>query len=196
MVFIAMCALENSFSELLDLFEFMPFGRFGEVRSEYMPEQKESEDLQIALEAWKKTIDVQQHFNELEFRIRNFAVTVFVAILGLAGIAVQNHVFVTVFNLRASLASWLLLVGLIGWIAFYFMDRFWYHRLLIGAVKHGGSIEEKLMNDHPSIALTKAISDASPIPISRRWKIHSTQKIDLFYALVFVLLLIAIWALH
>jgi hypothetical protein len=187
--------LENSFSELLDLFEFIPFSRFGEVRGEYMLEQKEPEDLQTALEAWKKTIDVQQHFNELEFRIRNFAVTVFVAILGLAGIALQSHVFVTAFNLRTSLPSWILLVGLIGWIAFYFMDRFWYHPLLIGAVRHGESIEKKLMDDHPSIALTEAISKASPIPIFR-WKIHSSQKIDLFYALVFVLLLIAIWAVH
>ncbi len=132
-----------------------------------MPDQKEREDNQIVMEAWKKTIDVQQHFNELEFRIRNFAVTVFVAILGLAGVAVQNHVFVTILTFRTSLASWILLVGLIGWFAFYFMDRLWSHRLLIGAVRHGESIENEMIKDHPSIALTKAISTASPIKFFR-----------------------------
>lgn len=160
-----------------------------------MPDQKEGEDIQIALEAWKKTIEVQEHFNDLEMRIRNFAVTVFVAILGVAGVAVQNHLFITVLNFRISLASWLLLAGLIGWSAFYFMDRLWYHRLLIGAVGHGQFIENELMKDHPSIALTHAISKASPSKFFR-WNIHSSRKIDLFYALVAVLSLIAMWAVH
>ena len=34
------------------------------------------ESTQFALETWKKTVDVQQHFNDLEMRIRNFAITV------------------------------------------------------------------------------------------------------------------------
>lgn len=160
-----------------------------------MPDQKECEPIQIALEAWKKTIDVQQHFNDLELRIRNFAVTVFVAILGVAGIALQNHIFITIFNFRTSLASWILVAGLIGWFAFYFMDRFWYHHLLSGAVTHGQVIEDGLKQAYPSIALTHAISKASPSKFFGL-SIHSSQKIDIFYALVTVLLLIAIWAIH
>ena len=34
-----------------------------------------------ALEVWKTTVDVQKHFNELELKIRNFAITVVGAFL-------------------------------------------------------------------------------------------------------------------
>ena len=31
------------------------------------------------VEAWKKTVDVQQQFNDIELRIRNYAITLLVA---------------------------------------------------------------------------------------------------------------------
>jgi hypothetical protein len=34
-----------------------------------------AEMVKLAVEAWKKTVDVQQHFNDLELRVRNFAIT-------------------------------------------------------------------------------------------------------------------------
>jgi hypothetical protein len=40
----------------------------------------------FALEVWKKTIDVQQHFNTIEMQIRNFAITVLTATIGAAGV--------------------------------------------------------------------------------------------------------------
>ncbi len=167
-----------------------------------MSEQKEFDDLQFILEAWKKTIDVQQHFNDLELRIRNFAVTALVAIFGVAGVAIQNKIAVKFFNINTSLASWLFLAGLIGWLAFYYMDRFWYHRLLVGAVKHGEAIEDSVLNlqgldpiTAKSIELTKAISKASPHKFFRM-SIHSSTKINIFYLTVSVLFVIAFWAVH
>ena len=82
-----------------------------------MHEQKQFDELQFILEAWKKTIDVQQHFNDLELRIRNFAVTALVAIFGVAGVAIQNKIAVKFFSINTSLASWLFLAGLLGWLA-------------------------------------------------------------------------------
>lgn len=164
------------------------------------------ENLQLVLEAWKKTIEVQQHFNDLELRIRNLAITILAAIFGLTGVAISNHVFIILFNWTIPLASWLLLVGLVSWLAFYFMDRCWYHSLLGGAVKHATTIENRIKQSLPDITLTTDISQASPMVLSlprrcpyrlnrphrshclfcpycppRQIKIHSTQKMDIFY---------------
>jgi hypothetical protein len=39
---------------------------------------------EVQVEIWKKTVDVQQHFNDLELRIRNFALAVLGAFWHLA----------------------------------------------------------------------------------------------------------------
>ena len=63
--------LKNSFKDILDFFDFFNF------------ESKSSDKyLSSVLEIWKKTIDVQQHFNDIELRIRNFALTAFTFIIG------------------------------------------------------------------------------------------------------------------
>jgi len=40
---------------------------------------------------WKTTVVVQQHFNDLELRIRNFAVTLLVTVIGAAALALKEH---------------------------------------------------------------------------------------------------------
>ena len=130
---------------------------------------------QLILEAWKQTIAVQQHFNDIELRIRNYAITLLGALFGVAAYAFKEH------------ASWIIVEALLGaslilCYAFYFMDRHWYHRLLIGAVRHGVSIED---NAPPQLALTKAIGAASPVTLWW-WKneLHSDTKITLFYSFI------------
>jgi len=44
-------------------------------------------------------------------------------------------------GIRIDLGGALVLVGLLGWMLFYFVDYRWYHRLLVGSVKHGKLIE-------------------------------------------------------
>ena len=39
----------------------------------------------------------------------------------------------------------LCLVGLVTWAAFFMMDKYWYHRLLKGAVDQGLFVETRLM---------------------------------------------------
>lgn len=47
-----------------------------------MSTETEPVKMDFVIEAWKKTIDVQQHFNTIEMQIRNIAVTVLTATIG------------------------------------------------------------------------------------------------------------------
>lgn len=142
------------------------------------------------IEIWKTIVDVQKHFNELEMRIRNVAVTVLAAFLAAAGYTMKENLHVQLWTGDISLTSLVLMGGVLVWLAFYGMDRFWYHQLLIGAVKQGLVAENALAADYPEIRLTKAIGDESPISLFG-WKIHSSRKIDIFYLLIAALLGIA-----
>jgi hypothetical protein len=130
------------------------------------------------LEVWEKCLDVQMHFNGIELQIRNYAVTLLVAVIGAAAYALKEHLDVKLFGHNFSMALAILPAGILGWYAFYFMDRHWYHRLLLGSVFHTIKIEKAV---GPELQLGVAIGEASPIPIFGK-KMHSTQKIDLFYA--------------
>jgi hypothetical protein len=45
------------------------------------------------------------------------------------------------------------LFGIFGAYLFYFIDRYWYHRLLVGSVKHAIEIEKKYKNEMPELSL-------------------------------------------
>jgi phosphoglycolate phosphatase-like HAD superfamily hydrolase len=170
--------LEASFGEVLEPFQFTSFVGQSQDR------------LQQAVEAWKKTVDVQQHFNDLELRIRNYAITILAAIFTAAAFTIASGHRLTVFGLDMPLGSALLIVGLVPWGAFYFMDRHWYHRLLLGAVSHAEFIESRINRALPELALTRAISKGSPSKFLR-WQIHSPKKIAIFYFLGAVFIVIA-----
>lgn len=158
--------LEDSFGEILQLFEFSRFAS---------PEHQPSG---AVIEVWKKTVDVQQHFNDLELRIRNYALTVLGGLFAVFGFAIKEHAY-----------NWgfigVLVAALFLIYAFYFMDRHWYHRLLIGSVNQGLFIENRYRNNFPEIGLTKAIGDRSPAKV---WwwpgEMHSDTRALVFYAIV------------
>jgi hypothetical protein len=99
------------------------------------------------------------------------------------------------------------------WSAFYLMDRFWYHRLLKGAVASAIPIEDIIFNQLPSSLSQPADSLIGPSAISslggglgngisanssiyilgqgRKYKylrIDSSSKIDIFYTSIFIVL--------
>jgi hypothetical protein len=126
----------------------------------------ELQRLALVVDVWKKTVDVQQHFNDLALRIRNFALTLLVGVLGGTALALKDApALISIHGYRLSLASALLLAGLIGWFGFWVLDRHWYHRLLVGAVKHGKEIESatKIL----PMGLTIAIEKESHIVVSK-----------------------------
>lgn len=77
------------------------------------------------------------------------------------------------------------LVGFIGIIplgAFYLMDKHWYHRLLNASVEQGMSLEKEMEKLYPNISLTIKIKEKSPISLLfKKLKIHSNEKITIFY---------------
>lgn len=169
------------------------------------------EEIQRGFDAWKMAVTVQQHFNDIEMRIRNYALTLLLAVLAGAGLALREHEAFRILGLDISLAFAILLAGLVAWLSFYFMDEFWYHRLLIGAVMHAIALEKTLAQDVPGIGLTQRIGDESPVYLWKRRRegkpkrdgtprkagerreLHSTQKIRVFYLVTaFLLLFLAV----
>lgn len=143
------------------------------------------------IELWKQTVAVQMHFNDIELRIRSLGLTVLTFVLGGAAVAVRDKAAITIFHQHIHLAAVVLLAGLIMWGAFFFMDGVWYHRLLIGAVRHGEAVEQEISAYLPAAGLTKQISVSSPYSISVglgavKWRptIHSSKKLGIYYGTV------------
>jgi hypothetical protein len=154
------------------------------------------QELKLLAETWKTTIQVQQHFNEIEMKIRAAYVTVALALFAAQGYLIDKQLQIVFWSIAVQLSVFLPLIGLVVTYMFYFVDRHWYHRLLMGAVKHGMKLEE-LYPNFPSLALTSAIGRESPVkPKSVFTKIavrlfvtdhrddgalHSDAKMELFY---------------
>jgi phosphoglycolate phosphatase-like HAD superfamily hydrolase len=160
--------LEFQFAELLDLFEFSaPF------------------DVPAHLDLWKKSVDVQMHFNDIGWRIRALALTALTFVLGATGLVYANTPAIEVGAWRFSLAAVVPMLGLLVWWAFWFMDAKWFHRLLIGSVTDGARLERLLKGHMVSADLGGSISGASP---SAAWPFpkvrRSSQRLDLFYRVI------------
>jgi hypothetical protein len=173
-----------------------------------MPTKIDDKKANFALEAWKKTIEVQQHFNTIEMQIRNFAITVLTATIGAAGLIysqsqenireaikanqpIPSTIMLDFWGLHFSSADMIIIAGAIGWLAFYVMDRWWYHKFLYGAVKHAESIEEEIEKTQYGklLYLTHKISSASHLKFFK-WEVKSTTRINIFYLTGFLFQLI------
>lgn len=142
------------------------------------------------LESWKVTIEVQMHFNELEMKVRSFAITVLAAFLAAVGFVLKEDLELRIFGKGLSLSGMILLAAILCWGAFYLMDRLWYHRLLRGAVNQGISLENQAKTIFPELNLGNEISKASPVKF-RNKDYGSDKKIDIFYGLIGGVLLFA-----
>lgn len=150
------------------------------------------QDLSSQVEVWKKIVDVQQHFNDLELRIRNFALAVTGAFIGLGGYALKDGGFFDISCVRVSVAGLVIFSALLPLLAFYLMDRLWYHRLLDGAVLAATPVEARLREMGLTIELGTKISETSPFKLFGR-KVRSKHKMDGFYGILgFALLLLSL----
>lgn len=170
--------LNSSLADVLPAFSFEP----------YIDRSKEH--METVVDAWKTTVDVQKHFNELEMKVRNFGLTILGAVLAGAAFSIKEQVEVGIRGTHIPLAALVVLAGAAVWNAFYLMDRCWYHNLLLGSVAHGMVIEKRYQGRLPELGLATAIGAASPTMIGR-WKIRSSTKLDLFYVFGTILLVIA-----
>jgi hypothetical protein len=138
------------------------------------------------IEIWKKIVDVQQHFNDLELRIRNFALIVTGAFLGLGGYAIKDAGIVKLLGFEVSIAGLVVVSAIFPLAAFYFMDRLWYHRLLDGSVYAGIEAETALKDLGYKVDLGSKIKQHSPFKLwlTKKTMIHSAMKMNLFYAIL------------
>lgn len=148
------------------------------------------------IDMWKQAVEVQMHFNNIEWRIRGLALTVATFALGAAGVAAKDGTRVGWFSLGALV----IVIGLVLWYAFYFVDRIWYHPLLKASVDRGGKIEDEIKKTLPQAGMTADITAGSTYTtrgivrvISRRKQMHSDDKLVWFYKVgAFALALAAI----
>jgi hypothetical protein len=150
----------------------------------------ESDWRKEVLDAWKYIVGVQMHFNQMVMQVRNFGITLVVASIGAAGFAIKEGVTTTVQGHRISVSSLLVLGGLVGWIAFYLLDRWYYHMLLVGAVAKATEIERAVRSTMPYIDVGEAITHYSRVRFRQLGgaELRARDKLDAFYHLIAVLL--------
>jgi uncharacterized membrane protein len=176
-----------------------------EERNEPQAETSQRRDAAVAqnttpmmVEIWKQTVAVQMHFNDLEMRIRNYAITVMGALLAATAIAIEQELFFSFFGWTVSGAALLLSAAAVSTVNFYIMDALWYQRLLAGASKEALRQEAELRSQGLSLELTSSLKRESPIPL--RWKgigwrnrtLRSKHKLAIFYGLLLTIVLIAL----
>lgn len=169
----------------------------------------------LALEAWKKVVQTQEHFNEICMKVRTLYATVLAAILSLYGVFLKDtskHGF----NLAGLNFDPIIAVCVAVFVAstlFYFVDKQWYHRLLLGAVEQGAEIEDRWGEILPEIKLGSKITAKSPVDLSHNpvtsWflkffiedvrfketnRLHSDAKLEVFYKPIRTLSVLALIA--
>jgi len=159
------------------------------------------------IEIWKQIVAVQMHFNELAMKIRNFFITMVFALLASMGFLLEKKLNIEFLGITVYAVIFIPFAGIVGSYLFYFMDRHWYHRLLLGSVKQGIVVENSIENS-PEIKLTNAIGKESPVELDNWFqkfvfwltvfdkksrderKIHSNGKIEFFYISIMYLFLL------
>ncbi|MER8390795.1 HAD family hydrolase [Mesorhizobium sp. M1340] len=182
--------LNESFSEVFSYCDFVPF----EV-SEPTAEVSDNDKLSLALDAWKKTVDVQQHFNDLEMRVRNFAITVVGALIASMSFTYQLGLTSQIWGIDFPAGTVLVAAAICAWAGFYFMDRYWYHVLLKGAVDHAALIERLYGDQMPYIKLGSTVSEVSQKVTLFGFKVNSTKRLQIFYYGGFIILIFILIAL-
>ncbi|WP_345880460.1 SH3 domain-containing protein [Shewanella algae] len=165
---------------------------------EEVPNDKISseERAKLLIEYWKQTSNVQQHFNDVSMKLRNFAVVVFSGFLTGIGLSIHNSIYIDINGHKVSAAVFFAIVGMIATQLIHFMDTYWYHAFLKGAVSSSTKIEEEIDKILGIESLSSRISKNSqkvhvlsifgvPLPIGFQNtgclnKIISTGKLNIF----------------
>jgi hypothetical protein len=115
----------------------------------------------LTVEIWKTVVGVQQHFNDISMRIRSMFVTILLALFAAIGFLIDKRLTLGLGSFKVQYSTLLPIFGAVGTGLFYFIDRYWYHRLLVGSVKHAIEIEKKYREELPELSLSDAIGRES-----------------------------------
>jgi len=159
-------------SSILEIFNYCTFSNFSD------------ENLTNTVDVWKKTIDVQMHFNDIELKIRQFAISFTTLLLGgFFALRGTNKIVesLPLGNYNISTISIAFFSTALIWLIFYFMEHVWYHPLLLGAVKEGINLEEQISKKTQKNGLTRTIGKNSSTKFLWEWELRSTDKSNIFY---------------
>lgn len=143
------------------------------------------------VEVWKHIVDVQQHFNDIEWRIRALAITALTFILGATFFGYLNAEPVEVCGFEFNPSGYIPLLGIMIWCLFWFADGAWYHRLLSGAGRAAAPVEERLAELGILTNLSGEIKNAS----HDKWfcmNMKSTIRLNIFYWMGILVLLLTL----
>ena len=146
----------------------------------------ELEELKILMEEWKTVIQTQMHFNDMIMMMRTTGVSVVLAVFGAAAYSLQyDKLYLEIGVIKFHAAVPIILFGLGMLCGIFFLDYFYYYKMLLGAVERGYQIDDAFKNkkiaDTQIFGITKLISDSIGKP--GRSKIF----IGIFYGIIFIL---------
>lgn len=146
------------------------------------------------LAVWSKTIELQMHFNLMCMQLRRTAIGMLGGLLGAGALAFRFGGYVTIGGRGVSSALVFVLVALLIWLAFYVLDRFWYHELLRATVRYA----EGLSVPAQAAGLTVPLDMSARIKAANRRSLGMSggAKVSFFYGLVALALAGAAWALY
>ncbi|MEH2524217.1 MULTISPECIES: hypothetical protein [unclassified Bradyrhizobium] len=162
------------------------------------------------IDVWKTVVGVQMHFNEIGMRIRGLFITILLALLASIGFLLDKGWALQLWRIDIQFAVLVPIFGVFGTLLFYLMDRYWFHRLLKGAVNHAIQIEKKYKVTIPELSLSDEIGKESFfVPKGLLWlaakcfvshdkfrekgQLHSDGKLEIFYkSMIFALFGISI----
>jgi len=157
----------------------------------------DSNDMKNVIDIWKQVIAVQMHFNDICMTIRNIAITMLVSAIGFAAYITKESYSIVIFGRHLPLGAFIALVGLVGWGAFWVMDRHWYHMFLVATGVHAGEVEKRWHTRLPELLLSSQIREYSGRPVLARWTddgkgipFHSGTRLNTFYAIGAAILLL------
>lgn len=128
-----------------------------------MPDKQQAADTNLLFKEWKKVIDVQMHFNDLILRNRQIIMTAVLTVFGAAAFSLQfPNLMLKIYAIHFHAAAAIILFGLGLLLSMFFLDYYYYFRLLLGAVKRGEAIEQMLQAESSNQlgGLTLSISQA------------------------------------
>lgn len=151
-----------------------------------MGPNESTKETKLILEEWKTVIKTQMHFNDMLMKMRTTAVSIVLAVFGASAYSLQyDELTLTICNYSFHASVFVILFGLGMLVGVFFLDYFYYYKMLLGAVKRGEEIDEaykdRQVDNTKIFGMTTMIGKA----IGKRGK--AKYYVWLFYGLVIAL---------
>jgi hypothetical protein len=148
-------------------------------------------ETELLLKEWETVISTQMHFNEMIIRARTTGVSVVMAVYGAAALAIGQYPgkFLKISGSQFHVSTAIIFFGLCLLLAIFFMDIFYYYRLLLGAVERGIQIDNAFQGR--KIGGT-ALFGMTTLISKKVSECRSTFLVVIFYAIPFVIGILAL----